>query len=171
MRLKAFSIKEIDVRTAIAVGICVATVYVMTALDLNAYYQAMTAAISVLLCSLDNRSISWKSGLTRLAVTAIGGIMGICAVALDDIIQVPIIFVLLCILGILLTLALCQVAGLPYINCKIGGVTFVLVVLTRQGSERMTYAIFRFVSTFYGVVIVVGVAAVWELFQKLQKRE
>jgi len=45
----------------------------------------------------------------------------------------------------------------------IGGVTFILVVLTKPGMERVTYAIFRLVSTMYGVLAVLLVACIFSL--------
>ena len=55
--------------------------------------------------------------------------------------------------GVLLTLYLCKAAGVPYINARIGGVTFVLVACTLPGTARIWYGVFRLVSTMYAVLV------------------
>ena len=70
--------------------------------------------------------------------------------------------VLLIAAGILLTLFLCKKAKVPYINARIGGVTFILVTCTLAGSARIWYGVFRFVSTLYSVLVVLLVTWIWE---------
>lgn len=171
MELKKAGVDNLDIRMAVAIFICVIASYGVKALGYGEYYQTMTAAISVLLCTQDYTRSSWKAGVIRLIVTAIGGICGILVVALDEKIQSPLAFSVLCSIGILLTLFLGKVVKVPYINCRIGGVTFILVVLTRQGSERISYAVFRILSTLWGVLVVIAIAVIWEVVLNRKKNE
>ena len=129
--------------------------------------QKMTACISCLLCCQDNVPVSKKAGINRLIITAIGGLVGIAVICIDNVLGNPWIMVLMIALGILVTLFLCKAAKVPYINARIGGVTFILVTCTLSGTARIWYGIFRFVSTFYSVLIVLLVT--WA-FQKAVKK-
>ena len=89
-------------------------------------------------------------------------------ICIDNVLGNPWIMTGMIALGILATLFLCKAAGVPYINARIGGVTFILVTCTLSGTARIWYGIFRFVSTFYSVLIVLLVT--W-IFQKAVKKQ
>lgn len=156
-------ISGMDIQIVAAVLICVFTATLLDHFGLNFSYgemkmeviQKMTAAIACLLCVQDTFEISRKSGKNRLLITAIGGSVGIFAVWLDMQLQNEWLMVGLTGGGILLTLFLCKMAKVPYINARIGGVTFILVFCTLSDTARMWYAMFRFVSTLYGVLVVI----------------
>jgi hypothetical protein len=74
-------------------------------------------------------------------------------------------------LGVMLTLFFCKLAKVPIFNARIGGVTFILVVLTKVESERISYAIFRLLSTLYGVVAVILITAVFSLVIREKKQK
>ncbi len=155
-------IERLDVQIAVSVVICYLTGALLNALNVKAavgnmnleIIQKMTACITCLLCCQETRTAEKKAGINRLIITAIGGIMGIGVVALDNLIGNRWILAVLIFAGILLTFLLCKVAKVPYVNARIGGVTFVLVTLTLSGPARMVYAALRFVSTLYGVLVV-----------------
>ena len=169
------SVTLLDVRIAVAILICCLTSTILDHLGLRfqagemrlEVIQKMTACISCLLCCQDNVPISKKAGINRLIITAIGGLVGIAVICIDNVLGNPWIMVLMIALGILVTLFLCKAAKVPYINARIGGVTFILVTCTLSGTARIWYGIFRFVSTFYSVLIVLLVT--WA-FQKAVKK-
>ena len=169
------SVTLLDVRVAVAILICCLTSTILDHLGLRfqagemrlEVIQKMTACISCLLCCQDNVPISKKAGINRLIITAIGGLVGIAVICIDNVLGNPWIMVLMIALGILVTLFLCKAAKVPYINARIGGVTFILVTCTLSGTARIWYGIFRFVSTFYSVLIVLLVT--W-VFQKAVKK-
>lgn len=158
-------ISGIDVRIMISVGICCLTATVMKTMGflftINEMHieiiQTMTSCISCLLVCQDNVDISMKAGKNRLTITAIGGIVGMFVAFIDTMVGDKWLMVAMVAIGVLITLLLCKVAKVPYINARIGGVTFVLVACTLSGSARLWYALFRFISTLYGVVIVLVV--------------
>ena len=164
-------IQNLDIRIAIAVVICFLSATACSELGFKFTYgemhleilQKMTACIACLLCVQDNTKISRKAGVNRMIITAIGGIIGIGAAAADNAVGNPWFMTVLIFVGILLTLLLCKRAKVPYINARIGGVTFILVSCTFSGNARIFYAVFRFISTFYGVLVVLLVS--W-FFQK-----
>lgn len=173
-KIEKASITILDVRIAVAIAVCALTATVLDQLGLKFTYgemhleviQKMTACISCLLCCQDNTRISCKAGVNRLIITAVGGAVGIAVVLLDNQINNPWIMVCMIALGILMTLFLCKAAKVPYINARIGGVTFVLVSCTLAQSARIWYAVFRFASTLYAVLVVLLVTWIFGMFQK-----
>lgn len=168
------AISCLDARIAVAVGICCLTATILNLLGAKFTYgemrleiiQKMTACISCLLCCQDTTQISKKAGINRLIITAIGGIVGIAVMWIDTLAANQWLLVLMVAAGVLLTLFLCKAAKVPYINARIGGVTFILVTCTLTGYARMWYAVFRFVSTLYGVLVVLLVTWAFGLLPK-----
>lgn len=166
-------INGLDIRIALAVAVCCLTATVLNHFNLKFSFgemkmeiiQKMTACIACLLCCQDDTKISFKAGVNRMIITAIGGAAGILAVVINNYFPNEWLLVLVVAVGILLTLFLCKAAGVPYINARIGGVTFILVALTLNGNARIVYAVFRLISTFYGVLVVLLVT--W-LYQKVK---
>ena len=172
MEKEKVAISSVDMRIAVAVLVCMLTSTILNSLGMKFTYgemkleiiQKMTAAIACILCCQDNLIVSKKSGISRLIITVIGGLVAIAAVVLDNLLQNQWLMVGLVSCGVLLTLLFCKCAGVPYITARIGAVTFILVSCTLAGPARIWYAVFRFVSTLYGVFIVLIVT--W-CFEKL----
>lgn len=179
MQKEEIKVTVLDVRIAVAILICCLTTTVLKQFGIVFEYngmtleviQTMTACITCLLCCQDNEKISFKSGVNRLIITAIGGGVGILVVFLDDMIGNKWFLTVMIALGIVLTLFLCKAAKVPYINARIGGVTFVLVTCTLSSSARIWYAVFRLVSTFYGVLAVLIVTFLFGAIRKMLRGE
>lgn len=136
-----------DVQIALGVTICLLSAVFLP------WLQSLSAGTAVMLCSQDSVKVSWKTGLTRLIITLIGGGVAVLAVLIDSQINNQYAYMILVFLGLLLTILLCKAAKVPYISARIGCVTFILVATVSQGTARMTYALMRLVGTFYGVLI------------------
>lgn len=162
----------LDMRIAVSVLICCLTATLLNHFGVKfplgemrlEIIQKMTACISCLLCCQDTTTVSKKAGVNRLIITAVGGIVAICVVALDNVFANEWLMVLMVAAGVLLTLYFCKLAKVPYINARIGGVTFILVACTFTGNARIYYAAFRFISTFYAVLVVLLVTWIFEKF-------
>lgn len=165
MNEQKIKLTGLDIRIAIAIGICILTS------KLFPYIQVLSACTAVILCTQDNAKIGWKNGITRLTITIVGGIMGILVVLLDNVIQNYYIFTLMAIVGILLTLLICKACKVPYIAARIGSVTFILVVIVASGTGRIDYAVLRLGGTLYGVVIslIIALIADWLIKSNVNK--
>lgn len=168
------AVTGLDIRIAVSVLICCLTAVILNSLNMKFTYgemkleviQKMTACITCLLCCQDNTQITRKAGINRLIITFIGGITGIVVVLLDNAVGNQWIMAVMVSLGIIVTLYFCKLAGVPYINARIGGVTFILVTCTLVSTARIWYSVFRFVSTFYGVLVVLLVTWLFQCFEK-----
>ncbi len=164
------SITRLDIRIAISALLCCLTSAILNHFNVKftvgemhlEIIQKMTACISCLLLCQENTKFSAKAGVNRLIITAIGGIVGIAAILIDTAVGSEWLMVPLMGIGVLLTLFFCKLAKMPYIQARIGCVTFVLVTCTLNGNARVYYAVFRLVSTLYAAVIVLLVTWLWE---------
>lgn len=173
-KIKKASVTKLDVRIAVASGICALTSTILNHFGLKFTYgemhleviQKMSACIACLLCCQDDTKISFKAGVDRLMITAIGGLVGIAVILLDNLIGNQWIMVLMIALGIIATLLVCKAVKVKYIDARIGGIAFVLISSTLTGSARIWYGIFRFLSTLYGVLVVLLVTWIFTKFRK-----
>jgi len=154
---------KLDLRIAVCVLVCCLVSTALSALNLKfavgemrlEIIQKMTACISCLLCCQDGVEASRKAGLTRVIVTAIGGIVGMGVVAIDQLLgSNPWVLVLLVSLGLVIAMSLCRLARVPAFSARIGGITFLLVACTLTGTARLWYALFRLISTVFGAIVV-----------------
>lgn len=159
-------VSRLDVKIAIAVGICLLTAKFVPTI------QYMAAAFAAILCMQDEVKVSWKTGVNRMILTAVGGVTGVIIILLDQVIQNEWIFLIMVMLGIILTLLGCKVAKVPYINARIGAVTFVLIVMVASGTARINYAGMRLIGTFYGILVSLAITWLFGLFvSKKQSKE
>jgi len=157
------SVNKLDLQIVIASGIC------LLAAKWIPEFQIMTACIATLLCIQDDVKTSSKASLIRLIITALGGLIGILVILGDNYFEDPKLFIFLIMAGLFLTLWGCKLVGIPAFNSRIGGVTFILVVLTKTGVDRIYYAFFRLLSTLYGVIAVIIVSVIFTFITKLKK--
>lgn len=149
---------QLDIRMVVSILICILTSTLLSNLNIKFTYgaihleiiQKMTSAIACLLCCQESVPISKKAGVNRIIITIIGGMVGIVVIVLDNIVENQWVMALMIAVGIGLTLLLCKMSKVPYINARIGGVTFILVTCTMQSFGRVYYAWFRLLSTIYG---------------------
>ncbi len=170
MKPAKVEINKIDIKIILAVGLCVLTSTILKQAGCVIAYggrnleiiQAMTASISCLLCVQENGMESRNAGRVRIKVTIAAAIMAIVVVLLDTLIGNVWISIPLIMLGVLATMFLCKLWKAPYMNCRIGGVNFVLMACTLSENARLLYTGFRVLSTFYGVFMVLLVTYIFD---------
>ena len=151
MEKTKFGLEWIDVEIGISIALCLLLAVFWKNL------QTLSACTAVLLCVQKNGPVSWKTGMTRMLITLMGGLSAMMVVFLDNAAgNNRFLFPCMAFFGILATFLLCKAVHVPYISCRIGCVTFVLVVLVaREGpaAGRYLYCLNRLIGTFAGVLI------------------
>ena len=147
--------EKMDLQIAISIALCMVTYYLVPSL------QVLSACTAALMCAQGAANASFKSGLTRLLTTVLGGALAVLVVLADNAAGSRALFVAMFALGILLTLGLCRLCKTPPIAGRIGCVTFILVVVVASGEGRVWYALNRLIATAYGAAVSVAVAVLW----------
>ncbi len=170
----------VDVRILLSIGICVLVATILEKLGIKVAYgeakmdviQKATAAIACLLCVQDGFTTSKGAGWMRLKVTCMAALVACIIVPIDTWIHNVWISILLLLLGVWLTILACKWVKAPYMNCKIGAISYVLMAVTFSGEMRLMYSILRVVSTLFGVVVVLGVTWIFgRVSQRVSKLE
>ncbi len=165
------SITPLDLRLVISAMICYAIGMVVDdILGIKFYWkgysldilQKMTLCISCFLVCQDDTDTSLHAGITRLKITFIGGAVGVLVIALDELAQNSWAMILFLGAGLLLTLFLCKLAKIPYVNARIGCATVIFVSCTIASTGRFWYGVFRLVSTIFAVIVCTAVTWVCE---------
>lgn len=138
------------IKIMLAVLICM-----LTARFSNGWIQYMSACFSTVLCMMETKESSYDTGLKRIIITVIGGIIGVCIVLLDQLIQVEGIFYVMAILGLFPVLEICRLAKVGDMKCKSGCVCYLAVLVIKNGPDRLLFAGLRLFGTIYGVMIAV----------------
>lgn len=155
MNLSKRLVQRIDFQIAVSIALC------MVVFQLAPQLQLLSACTAALMCCQDTGKASFRASITRLVVTLVGGIVAVGIVLLDDLIKNYWIFIPLCAVGLVLTLALCRVCKVPPISGRIGCVTFILVVVVASGPFRISYAVSRLIASLCGAVIATAVSAIF----------
>ncbi|MEG2097350.1 MAG: FUSC family protein [Pseudoflavonifractor sp.] len=112
------------------------------------------ACIAAVICMQSSVEQSVRQGVSRVIGTILGGGVGICILAIDDLVHHPVITGLLMGAGIILTLWLCNLIKRPA-ACSIGCVVLCVVMLNHGGKDRYLYTLFRVLETIIGIVVAV----------------
>lgn len=162
--LKQSLLNKTEVRMVASAAVCI------LAGQWVPYLQPMTAAISAIMAAQDSRELTFCAGVNRLIVTAVGGVLGVGVILLEILSGSPVLALVLSVLGLLLTFFGCKLAKAPAFQARIGALNFVLVTMTLPGTElRLKYALFRLLSTLFGVLAVFLVTALWQAIEKKRK--
>ncbi|NLO84286.1 MAG: hypothetical protein GX096_02500 [Clostridiales bacterium] len=161
-RIKGARLEALDWKLAVAVLIC------LYASQMVSWIHYMPACFAAILCMQDTVAVSWKTGLNRLILTAVGGLVGIVVLLADSLIGNQWIFLLLAAAGVLVTIIGCKLVRLNYIFIRISCITFLIVIMFNRGSNGLQYAFMRLIGTLFGVLVAVLVTAA---FQKLGKKK
>lgn len=170
-------ITGLDIRITVSVAVCCIVSTILSRSGVKFVYegmemeilQKMTGCISCLLCCQDSVEFSVKAGVNRMIITFIGGAAAVAVALIDQQISSEWLFDLLVIIGVPAVIWLCRAARVPYINARIGGVTFILVSCMFSGNRRIWYAVFRMISTCFGAFVVFLVS--WVMIGKNGKTD
>lgn len=152
-----------EIVIAMSVGICLLLGFIPD-------FQMVTAAITTLLVGQTSNGVEWQAGMKRIAGTALGGAVGVAVAAIEVFFHARALSLLLVFAGMLATMVGCRVLRMPLYSDRVGGITFILVSMSVQGTERIPYAVFRLLSTFAGVLIWLIVAFVFSLLFDKQRK-
>lgn len=114
-----------DVSIAVAVVFSLLVCYIAGKCGFQ--IQTLSACTSAVMCVQDSRKASWCAEVNRILGIICGGAAGIAVVAADNIIQIELIFYILMGTGVVVTLLLCKLVKLPFVQARVSCMTLMLV--------------------------------------------
>lgn len=159
-------------KTEISIGVSILCTMIAVLLigKLGYQIQILAACTGAVMCTQEGSKASFKAGLTRILGVIAGGLTGVALVALDDLIQIPVLFCFMTGVGILVNITLCKLLKLPAVQARVSCMTLLLTVLVLSGPARFNYALGRLIGTLFGAVISLLVSFLFEkVFQRKDK--
>ena len=91
-------------------------------------------------------------------------------VLIDSAVQIPMLFYVMCGMGVIATLVVCKFFKVIYVQARVAALTMLLVTMVFEGTDRMDYAMNRFIGSLVGAVLAFVVSAVYSAFSKKFKK-
>ena len=112
------------------------------------------ACIASIVCMQSSVGATWKQGVSRLLGTLIGGLLGLLCVSVTTYWGHPVVLVLVCGVGTLACIYLCNVLNRPS-ACAISAIVCCSIMLSHSGQERYFYTVARMLETAVGILVAV----------------
>lgn len=144
--------RRLELQIALSVAICLITA------TLYPNLQLLAAGTGALMCCQDAATDSLKVSLIRLKGMLLCGVFGVAVVLLNSHVKNVALGLAVITLGLLLCLMAGRLLHMSPIACRVGCISFMLVVASTAGgtpSEVFGYAMGRLLSSLYGALIAV----------------
>ena len=155
--------EKVPVFSGLDIGIALGAIICLVTARYVSFIQYIPATFAVLLCMQDKVKLTWKTGLYRIIITIVAGIIGIGVILADMAAGNEWLFFIFAFIGLVITMVICKLLSLPPMLARIGALTLVLVVTVLAGNERIMYAVLRLVGTFYGVLVSIVLSFIMSL--------
>jgi ribosomal protein S18 acetylase RimI-like enzyme len=144
-----------NIKTAVAVGICLLTVQLIGLasgiVGLDKEINGIQAALAATICMKSSLQNTLKTGVDRTIGTVIGSAMGVLFLLLSG--SVPnALFVLLITGGVVVIIYLCNVLRLQA-SVPISIVVYLIILIGRKDLSPLAYGMVRLAETVYGIFV------------------
>lgn len=142
---------RLDAEIGLAVVLCLFVCHIASLLGIQ--IQALAACTAAVMCVQESTKASWGAGINRILGVLCGGAVGVAIVWIDNSLQMPLLFYILCGCGVIGNLMLCRSLKMPPVQGRVSCMSLLLVVLVLQDSMRIGYALGRLGGTVCGAVL------------------
>ena len=164
MEQTPWKLERMDVQIGATIVLCLFLCHWANEMGLR--LEALAVTTGALMCVQDSTKATYTTSLTRIMGVLCGGLLGVAIALIDNVLGQPYIFYLLCGIGVVVNLLLCKRFRMIYVQARVSALTLLLVVLVFDGTDRLEYALTRFVGSLVGAGIALAVTF---LFGRLAK--
>ena len=165
----AEKIEVMDVLIGVCIVVCLVFCHYIN--RAGTVIDALAVTTSAIMCVQDNTKDAYHSSMTKLIGVFVGGIFGIAIVLIDSAVQIPMLFYVLCGMGVIATLVVCKFFQILYVQARVAALTMLLVTMVFEGTDRMDYAMNRFIGSLVGAVLAFVVSVAYSsVSRKLAKK-
>lgn len=162
-------IERMDIQIGVTIVLCLLLCH--AAEQIGFQNQALAVCTGAVMCVQDSAKAAYKVSLTRILGVICGGVTGVVVVLIDNVIGIPFVFYLLCGVGVVGNLLLCKRLKMVYIQARVSCMTLLLVALALQGTDRLRYALGRFLGSLVGAVAAVLVSMAFAAITQKSKNK
>lgn len=166
----AEKIEVMDVLIGVCIVVCLVFCHYVN--QTRTVIDALAVTTSAIMCVQDNTKDAYRSSLTKMIGVFVGGIFGIAIVLIDSAVQVPMLFYVMCGMGVIATLVVCKFFKIIYVQARVAALTMLLVTMVFEGTDRMDYAMNRFIGSLVGAVLAFAVSVIYStVIKKMGKKK
>ena len=133
--------------------------------------EGMVVSTGALMCVQDSTKAAWSTSLTRMLGVFIGGLLGVIIALIDNAVDIPWVFYLMCSVGVVINLLVCKYFRMIYVQARVSALTLLLTVMVYGGVDRLDYATNRFIGSLVGALIALLVTVAFAQVRKRRGRE
>ena len=142
---------RLDIQIGITIVLCLFLCHWANAMGIR--IEALAVTTGALMCVQDSTKAAYTTSLIRMLGIICGGLLGVGIAVIDNLVGQPSVFYLLCGVGVVANLLLCKRLQMIYVQARVSALTLLLVVMVFEGTDRLAYALNRFVGSLVGAVI------------------
>lgn len=133
--------------------------------------EGMVVSTGALMCVQDSAKAAYTTSLTRMLGVFVGGLLGVMIALIDNAVDLPWVFYLMCSVGVVVNLLVCKYFKMIYVQARVSALTLLLTVMVYGGMDRLDYALNRFVGSLVGALIAVVMTMIFSAIVKRTKKE
>lgn len=157
-----------DIQIGVTIVVCLLLCHVANGIGLR--LEALAVSTGAIMCVQDSTKAAFHASLIRILGVICGGLTGVAIVLTDNAIGLSSVFYLLCGVGVVANLFLCKALKMVYVQARVSCMTLLLVVLAFEGTDRLHYALSRFVGSLVGALVALAVTMVFAAMVKKSKK-
>lgn len=152
-------VEVMDVLIGVTILMCLVLCHLANQMGIPIDPLAVTTG--AIMCVQESTKAAYSTSLTRMVGVIFGGFFGIGIALIDTAVGNPWVFYVLCSLGVIANLLVCKFFKMIYVQARVSCLTLLLVTMVFDGSDRLEYALNRFVGGLVGAVFAIVVTIIF----------
>ena len=163
-------VEVMDILIGVTILFCLVLCHLANQVGIRIEQLAVTTG--AIMCVQDSTKAAYSTSLTRMVGVIFGGFFGIGIALIDNAVGIPMVFYVLCSLGVIANLLVCKFFRMIYVQARVSCLTLLLVTMVFDGSDRLDYALNRFIGSLVGAVFALLVTIGYGMIaRRLEKKE
>ena len=156
---KRHGLELMDIEIGLTILLCLVLCHWANQIGIRV--EALAVTTGAIMCVQEGTKAAYTTSLVRMLGVVCGGLFGVVIVLIDNVLNIPYVFYLMCSIGVVANLLVCKCFKMVYVQARVSCLSLLLVVMVFEGMDRLDYAISRFVGSLVGALIAFGVTALF----------
>lgn len=121
--------------------------------QIGIHIEAIAVTTGAVMCVQEGKKEAYSACFVKMLGVVCGGVVGVIIVLIDNVLEMPYVFYLMCSVGVVVNLLICKMFKMIYVQARVSCISLLLVVMVLEGVDRLEYAINRFIGSLVGALI------------------